>query len=391
VRVLHVIPSVSAVHGGPSHAIVAMETALAKCGIEVETVTTDDDGPGRHNGRADGETVKQNGVLRHYFRKRAEFYKMAPSMARWFSKNIQQYDLVHIHALFSFSSTVAARAARRYGVPYIIRPLGVLNRYGIENRRPGLKRLSFRYVEGTILREAAAIHFTARAERDEAGLLGIAMRREIVIPLGVVEANSELRSPRDFGDARSPAQAARLLFLSRLDPIKNVEGLLSAFRQVLDRMPGTRLMMAGSGQETYVAALQTQARSLGIQDQVDWLGHVEGVEKQKVMKTADLFVLPSFSENFGIAAVEALATGLPCVLGEGVAIADDVVAARAGVAVAPEASAIAEGVLAILGDRDRWRIMASNAEQLARERYSVDAMGQALVALYKDILADARQ
>ncbi len=390
-RVLQVIPSVSMVHGGPSRAIRAMESALARRGVEVETVTTDDEGTGRRNGIPDGGAIEENGVLRRYFRKRTEFYKVAPGMARWLSRNIQNYDLVHIHALFSFSSTMAASAARRQGVPYIVRPLGVLNRYGIENRRPGLKRLSLRYIEGPILREAAAIHFTAWAEREEVSHLGIAMRRAAVIPLGVVEVDPNVPPLGSNGEAVSPARERRLLFLSRLDPIKNIEGLLSAFRQVLDRMPEARLSIAGSGQEGYVAALQAQAKSLGIQDRVDWLGYVEGAAKQAVMRAADLFVLPSFSENFGIAAVEALAAGLPCVLGQGVAIAEDVAAAQAGVAVAPKADAIAEGILAVMAGRERWHAMALNAMQLARERYSVGAMSRALAALYEEILTDGGQ
>ena len=84
-RVLHVIPSLSAVHGGPTRALEAMERALAAQGVEIETATTDDDGPGRRNGKPCGQALAENGVVRWYFRKSADFYKPSLSFARWIS------------------------------------------------------------------------------------------------------------------------------------------------------------------------------------------------------------------------------------------------------------------------------------------------------------------
>jgi glycosyltransferase involved in cell wall biosynthesis len=101
---------------------------------------------------------------------------------------------------------------------------------------------------------------------------------------------------------------------------------------------------------------------------------------------ADVFVLPSYSENFGIAAAEALAAGLPCVLGEGVAIANDVVQAGAGIAVGTDAASIAQGLRRIIADHESLPALSANAVRLARERYSIEAMGASLTRLYKDIL-----
>jgi glycosyltransferase involved in cell wall biosynthesis len=154
-------------------------------------------------------------------------------------------------------------------------------------------------------------------------------------------------------------------------------------------MPGLRLVVAGAGSPDYVAALRARAVSLGIAGQVTWAGHLEGEAKARAFADADVFVLPSFSENFGIAAAEALAAGLPCVLGEGVAIAGHVVQAQAGVAVAPDAASIARGLRLMIGDKDRLRHMSSNAKHLAQERFSMQAMGESLKRLYTDILNGA--
>src|SRR6266480_579257 len=126
-------------------------------------------------------------------------YKISFGLTRWLRANITQFDLVHVHALFSFSSTAAARIAHKKNVPYIVRPLGVLNRWGMGNRRRIPKLISFRFVELPILLKAAAIHYTSEAERDEAALLDarLAEHESAVIPLPVALGDlSEVRDQR---------------------------------------------------------------------------------------------------------------------------------------------------------------------------------------------------
>jgi glycosyltransferase involved in cell wall biosynthesis len=386
-KVLHVIPSLSHVHGGPTRALALMEGALAEQGVTVETATTDDDGPGRHNGKACGQPLQENGAVHWYFSKALEFYKPSPAFARWIARNVHHYDLVHIHALFSFTTPAAAWAARRAGVPYVVRPLGTLNGYGMNRRRPWLKALSMRFVEGPLLRQAAAVHFTSEEEAAEARQLGIAMR-EAIIPLGVETGAAVSPGPngsRFAGLGGSPCA----LFLSRLDAKKNVEGLLDAVTLLKDEMPGLRLLVAGDGLPDYVASLKARAQSLGISGRVTWAGHVEGAAKADAFAAADVFVLPSFSENFGIAAAEALAAGLPCLLGEGVAIARDVVAAGAGAAVSTDPQSVADGLRRIMASNEGLVVMSANARRLAQERFSTQAMGASLKHLYTGILNGA--
>jgi glycosyltransferase involved in cell wall biosynthesis len=351
--------------------------------VSVETATTDDEGPGFHNGKVCGQGLAENGALHWYFRKAVEFYKVSPAFARWIASEVRRFDVIHIHALFSFTSVAAAWAARRAGVPYVIRPLGTLNQYGREKRRRLLKSASLRFVEGPILQHAAAVHFTSEQESAEAATLGIAMRK-VVIPLGIeMAAARDLPADSRFAHLRG---APCVLFLSRLDPKKNVEGLLEAMVMLKDRWPGLRLLVAGDGSSSYTAGLRSQARSLGLEQNVIWAGHLEGESKEAAFAAADVFALPSFSENFGIAAAEALAAGLPCVLGKGVAIADDVVQANAGIAVNPAAKEIADALGRIIASQAIRADMASNATRLASERFSSHAMGTRLKQLYLDIL-----
>ena len=379
-RVLHVIPSLAPCHGGPSVVLPIMERALAAEGVEVETITTDDDGLGQRNNKGDGEGREENGVVRRYFPKQSEFYKVSLPLARWIRHEARHYDVVHIHALFSHTSIAAARAAKRAGVPYVIRPLGVLNSYGITQRRALLKRFSLRWVEGPILRQAAAVHFTLDAERVEAERLGIPFK-SAVIPLGI-EALS--LPPAD------PHASPYVLYLSRIDPKKNIECLLDAWSRICGERTGWRLVIAGSGDPAYLTAMRARSVSLGIDATVEWAGQVGGDGKAKLLADATIFTLPSHSENFGIAAAEALLAGKPCVFTPGVAVG--VLAAARGAAVLADGNAEAlSAALASLMDADGRRATLSlKARQFAATELSAVTMGSRLKLLYQSLIGQDR-
>jgi glycosyltransferase involved in cell wall biosynthesis len=175
------------------------------------------------------------------------------------------------------------------------------------------------------------------------------------------------------------------LYLSRLDPKKNVEGLLRAFASCVPGMPDVRLAIAGEGAPDYVESLHRLARDLGLGERVLWTGRLDGDVKAGAFAAATLFVLPSHSENFGIAAAEALMAGLPCVLGKGVAISGEVAAAGAGLSVTTEPQDIARALRELLADEARRAEMGRRAAVLAADRYSLGAMGARLAQLYEEI------
>lgn len=372
-RVLHVIPSLARAHGGPTLAVRQMLAAMASTDISLEVATTDDGGR---------ELNGPNEIF--YFRKLVSFYKFAPGFVLWYWRHAKNYDAVHIHALFSFTSTVAGLISMLRGVPYILRPLGTLSSYGVMQRRPWLKRLSLALIEGPLLRRAAAVHFTSKAEQEEAQRLSYVFR-PVVIPLAA-QSNPELSSEMNQDSALCDRfDRANILYLSRLDPKKNLEGLLRAFVSVLQRFPEARLTIAGSGDASYVASLTELCDELKISPATTWVGFVTGAAKEKFFSGASLYVLPSFSENFGIAVAEALAAGLPCVVSTGVALASDIVEYSAGRAVGPEPDSLAAAIIAMLSDHLGLQIASRNAVRLASERFSLSAMRDRLTDLYNSV------
>src|SRR5947207_1588033 len=446
-RVLHVIPSLSPKDGGPSFAAKTMAEALAGEGVEVTIATTGEarDAPvvgyqlsviGEETREEDALSTEREGSAgsdRGYrvicFRRNFEPYKISSGLTRWLRENVVKFDLVHIHALFSFSSTMAARIARKNAVPYVVRPLGVLNQWGMRNRRRLPKVISFRFVELPVLINSAAIHYTSEAERKEAALLDarLAEHESAVIPLPVaMDDLSEVRGQRsefrqtktgnpEVFRARYPQLNGRriILFLSRIDRKKGIELLIDAFAMVRNQQKDVALVIAGEGEEAYVGELQERAsrvlettgpqttgpRTADTQQKVSgqwsvvsgqweaseviWTGHLSGEMKAAALAAADVFVLPSASENFGIAAAESLAAGVPTIVSEEVALSADIRRYDAGIVVQRDAQQLARAIGELLSNREQAAALAANGRRLAQERYSPKAVGRALHELYQ--------
>jgi glycosyltransferase involved in cell wall biosynthesis len=176
-----------------------------------------------------------------------------------------------------------------------------------------------------------------------------------------------------------------VLFLSRLDAKKNLEGLLQAIPGCVALVPDAHWLIAGAGDPDYAGRMRNLAEQLGIADKVTWCGRLDGADKASAFAIARLFVLPSHSENFGIAAAEALAAGVPVVLGRGVALTGQVEAAGAGEGCGTDPASVGAAMLRYLREPDLRAKAAANARELARREFSLDAMGERLEAMYRGL------
>ncbi|MGV3660335.1 MAG: glycosyltransferase [Prosthecobacter sp.] len=385
-RVLHVIPSLSPSSGGPSVALPAMARALAARGVSVSVVTTDDDGPGR---RVSGmplcaDIPQKGGWSVRYFPKQTEFYKVSLPLRRWLREHVHEFDVVHVHAVFSFASLAAGRAAAARGVPFIVRPLGVLNRWGMANRRRLVKSMSFRLLELPMLRRAAAMHYTSQMELQEAARFHL-RNRQVILPIGIDLAPFASLPPPEIFTNQFPASAGRwnVLFLSRIDVKKGIDLLLAAFARVHRAHPEAHLVVCGGGAPELVAKLQAVAQSLGLDGHITWAGEVTGQTRLAAFAAAEMFVLPSHSENFGIALLEAMAAGLACVSSDQVALAVD--AAPAVRVVMLDVEVIAKAMDSLLNSAAERQALAASARELAFKNYSLEAMGAGLSQLYQEV------
>lgn len=365
------IPSVALRYGGPSEAVVGLCSAQREMGMDARIATTDADGPERLGVRA-GEWSEWRGVPAIFFRRYwGEALKFSPGLASWLSRGAGGFDLLHVHAVFSHSVLAAARAARRAGRPYVLRPLGTLGEFGLQKKEIR-KRWFLRTLGCGVLENAAAIHCTSEAERRQIEELGF--RKTFVVPLGVNVTSSTSSVPRE----------KVVLFLGRVAEKKNVEVLIQSLHELVGRFPGWRLRIAGAGEASLERKLRDLAADGPARGRIEFLGWVEGEKKAELLSTASLFALPSRDENFGLAAGEAMAAGMPVVLTPGVDLAPAVLERSAGW-VAPEegfTKALAE---AMTDDAERGR-RGEAAQCLARERFGWDRVVRMLSERYEEIL-----
>ena len=379
-RVLHVIPSVALEQGGPSFVIRLIAGGLASAGVAVDIATT------VGSGEVNGCEPIEAGVKYLYLRRQCSFYKFSWPLSRWLSINIGSYDLVHIHGLFSFPAVAAAYWAHRRGIPYVVRPLGTLSRWGFENRRPWLKQASFRWIEARILRDAAAVQYTTMEEQVDAERLRI-HHRPVVIP-NPYEVPANLPSSLGSFVSRFPALAGKtaILFLSRIDRKKGLDLLLPAFAELRRGHPEAALVIAGDGDRALVAQLHDQARELGIENDILWTGFLHGKDKADALQACAVFVLPSYSENFGVAVVEAMAAGLPVVVSDQVGVHREITRAGAGLVCPCSSEHFATAIGELLDNRTAAREMGVRGAVFARENYSLATVTARLIDLYQSIL-----
>jgi glycosyltransferase involved in cell wall biosynthesis len=382
-RVLHVISSMSPLRGGPTVAVHNMLRAYRGREISADVVTTDDDGGAARRDVALNRFVELEGQRVRYFPRQTLKYAFSAPLRKWLRANIEHYDLVHTHELFTFAPLVAARLARAAGIPYMMTPHGALDTWGMRNKSRLVKATSIRLVEGPLMASAAAINFMTPLEQSRAEQHGLSFR-PLVLPVGVVDLEEPEDGPLE-PIAGLPTDGRRtVLFLARIHPIKCVDVLLRAYAGLEERE--SVLIIAGGGDPLLVASLQRLANELGLGERVRWLGFVNGANKRWLLSRASLFVLPSASENYGIAAIEAMNSGLPVIVSSGCGLADFVIRNRGGTVTDGSVAGLRSALEALLADEHLCRSMGQAGRRGVRRELSLDAFGERLEGSYRMLL-----
>lgn len=373
-KILRIIPSLDALDGGPTTAAIGMSTALARAGADVTQVTTV---RREETSLPDGAAVEDNGVTYRRFRRSFPgTYKYSRGLGQWVRAHTAGFDIVHVEALFSYTTIPGCRSAMRERVPYVLAPLGSLNEWS-QRHHAWKKRPYYSLIERKHLEGAAALHANSRSEAEALVKAGFGDKTRI-IPLGV-----------DVPEAvapRKPNDVFHIVFLSRLHPIKGLPLLFEAVAGARSDGVPVRLTVAGGGDAAYESELRSLAASLGIAQYVSFVGHVAGREKDMLFKSADLFALTSYQESFGLAILEAMAYGIPVLVTDRGGIVDDVRRAGAGEVVATDVTEIRTALLGLTRSPARLRELGKAARELAMRSYSWDHTAAGLLELYEEIV-----
>jgi glycosyltransferase involved in cell wall biosynthesis len=388
-RLLHVVPTYLPAlrYGGPIRSVHALCRALAAQGHQTDVFTTNVDGPGDSDVPLE-RPVNLDGVKVTYFPSRTlrRLY-WSPPMRRALFARVADYDLVHVHAIYLWPTWTAARAARACAVPYVVSPRGMLVPELIRRKNRWVKEAWIRLIERPNLEAAAAVHTTSAIEAQHLSSFGWSLRKVATIPHGVDDPPPASGQALSSDISAAVAGAPPILAFGRISWEKGLDRLLAALPLVRD----ARLVIAGDdGGEA--ATLAEKARLLGVAERVTIIARqIEGADKEALFAAAAVFAMTSLSENFGLAAFEAMRRKLPVLAVPDVGMSEIVRDAGAGTVVDPSPEGIAGGLNALLADRAASRAMGRRGYERVVADYGWDAIATRMSTLYRSAIEEKRR
>lgn len=389
-KILHVTPSVGSHRGGASQAVLEMLQALQTSSLKVELLTTNDNGMDLLDVPLCQLTHYQNIPTWFFprFSPKISFireFAFSWELTKWLWQHISEYDMVHIHALFSYASTMAMIIARLKKIPYINQPHGLLCEWSLQQSQLK-KKIYLSLIERSNLQHSCALQFTSTKELQEVeGLeLGVA---SVVIPLG-------LQIPVKITQARQklqeifkiPPDQPVILFLSRLHYKKGLDYLIPALGKITDKR--FTFILAGNGSLEYEAEIS----ELLISHQLDHCTHrpgfVTGEMKDILLQGSDIFVLTSHSENFGVVVLEAMVAGLTTIVTPGVALAAMIQENDVGYVPKLHVVDIAKTIEYTLDYPQAAKATGEKARQFILENYTWDRVASKMISVYQKIIND---
>ena len=306
-RILHVISSANPAGGGPIEGIQQLRAALTDRGHNVEVASLD--------GR-DAPWLSRLSIPVIALGPAIHRYRFSPRLVPWLRKHADAYDIIIVNGIWAYSSFGVWRALHKTGRPYVVFTHGMLDpwfkhRYPLKHLR---KWLYWPWAEYRVLRDAAAVIFTCEEERILARKsFWLYNVKERVTNYGTKLPPGDPAAQERAFQSRFPQLEGKriVLFMGRIHPKKGCDLAIEAFGRVFARHADWRLVLAGPDQVGWKHHLDRVAERSGVTELVTWAGMVQGDVKWGAFRAAEVFLLPSHQENFGIAVAEALACGVP--------------------------------------------------------------------------------
>ena len=291
--------------------------------------------------------------------------------------------LIHLHGMWDAASLSLALLPQSRAIPLVVSPRGMLEPWALQQKR--LKKAAAMHLwQRSLLTRASLLHATSHLECE--GLRALGFRGPVAIVPNGIDVPPDIDSLRDAKPAHTPIGSSpqrRCVFLSRLHPKKGLPMLLAAWKRI--RPQRWTLEIAGSGDPRHEAEVRDIIRRLQLHE-VSLVGDLRGVHKWRFLANADLFVLPTFSENFGIAIAEAMAAGIPVITTRGTpwqVLRDEQIGWWIDADENALATALREATsepVATLHDRGR------RARRYALKTFAWQSIGQQMLACYEWVL-----
>lgn len=376
-KILHVVASYKPayVYGGPIMSVAMLCEQLVKSGQQVQVYTTTANGSTELNVPT-GKPVDVDGVAVTYFpRKTKDHSHLSPGLLKAVYRDAGKFDVVHVHAWWNLAVVLASFAALKRGVPVVISPRGTLSSYSFQNKNTSVKSLVHR-ISMPFLKKS---HFHVTSVHEQEAVNAVVTGKSIInIPNFV-----KLPPLKHNSKANPHAGSFKLLFFSRIEEKKGLDILINSLKLITFPF---HLTIAGSGNDDYVNELKTLALMNGVDDKITWAGFVND-EKFDLLSEHDLFVLPSYDENFGNAVIESLSVGTAVLISRGVGLASYVSDHQLGWICENNETFVAEHINNIIGTQttqlDRIR---QSAPSIIYHHFEGSALVKKYITMYQKII-----
>jgi glycosyltransferase involved in cell wall biosynthesis len=395
-RILLVVYSIAPRYGGLSVMGPELARELVRQGHEVSIYTTNVDGPKHLNVVVDRPVISE-GVKTHYFRgwNLPGSYVVSLSLWRALRDTVASFDIVHSWSVYGFTTTAAAYWCRKRDVPHMVFPHGSLDPFLLKRNRPR-KWLYAKLFGERDYRQASAVLFNTAEEMRLAsawpGLKTPERPKRFVVPQGI---GAQWLEEPDAGAGerlrnRFPRLKGRRLVvcLGRINFKKGLDILARAFAQIARERDDLHLVVAGPDSEGYGRKVRRCLSEGGVLEKTTFTGPLQGEERLAVVQQAEVFALPSYTENFGGVVTEAMASGVPVVISDQVNLWPDVSQAGAGLVVPCDVDATAKALLSILDHPERGKQMGSNGRCWVAEHLPWKKVAAQMAQVYEEIVRD---
>ena len=364
--------------GGPVTAVLGLAKAQAAMGHRVRIICTDD-------GFQNEDPVEHLEINHYPCLWRAGHY--SPALARALALFLEETELAHIHDMWDHASWVGADLCRRKNIPYILSPHGMLERWSL-SRGWLKKKLHLELFGRRMIRHAAWVHWTTQKEKIDSNLHG-ETPRSFICPLGIsASAFSKLPPPSSFGKRFPQAEGKRfILFLGRMHSKKQPELLIEAFDRIRGDHPEMRLVMAGSGSIKMMTMLQRAVERLGLTSLVIFTGMLDEVAVREALTAADVFVLLSLQENFGLSILEAMAAACPVIVSGHVGVSDLVSASGSGLVVEANVEALVQALQKLLDEPEVRQKMGQCGRREVLSKFTWESVASQMQTQYESACA----
>ncbi len=366
-KIIHVVSSIDESTGGPARSITtAVQGLLDLIEIDVQIFTGKSKKPVT-------ELLKHSDRVLNFFN--LEFLGKFEN----FSQSFVQTDhlILHGHGMWDLPIHQMSLLARKHKIPYILTSHGMLEPWALAHK--GFKKkLALLAYQAKDLNFANCIQATSEMEAENIRKLGF-KNPIAIIPNGIRVSEYPVNSVNN--------ETRRVLFLSRIHQVKGLEFLIEAWlRLPFDIRRNWKLEIAGNGEDLYVKQIRQLISNMNLENEVSFLGPLFDDKKLEAYSNADVFVLPTFSENFGMVVAEAMASGLPVITTKGTPW-EELETMNAGwwidIGVDPLVVALSD---AMAQSKETLSNMGQNGRKLIEEKYSVEIVSQQMFALYEWLL-----